>query len=227
MRQQSGFGPGLLSIFPAEWPDRLDGQGGVLRRIIFFSFTFIRLPSVNPSGWERTESILACALSGRRAAGLIWPRKRFSPNWTWPLGRGRPNGREGRFDSRAGMGRTVFIFYFFPGFSGIFRDFPHAGQFVVHESGDFRVCLLAKFGDARRKARGGERTMPRKASGVRRHSEAATGLSAAGDAREAQPLPEPKRCRASLATALQTLRESWGYQASGFHSCRLCFFHAQ
>ena len=47
----------------------------------------------------------------------------------------------------------------------------------------------------------------REASGVRRQSEAATALSAAGDVREQRSLPQPKRCRASLATALQTLRE--------------------
>ncbi|HXP60369.1 MAG TPA: helix-hairpin-helix domain-containing protein [Dongiaceae bacterium] len=40
---------------------------------------------------------------------------------------------------------------------------------------------------------------------MRRQSEAATALSAARDVRKRQSLPEPKRCRASLATALQTL----------------------
>jgi hypothetical protein len=47
-----------------------------------------------------------------------------------------------------------FIFYFF-------RTFPLAGQFVVYDSGDFRVCAVAKFSDARRQVRGRERTMSR------------------------------------------------------------------
>jgi len=40
-------------------------------------------------------------------------------------------------------------------------------------------------------------------SGVRRQSEAPTPLSDAGNVQEHQPPPEPKRCRASLATAVQ------------------------
>jgi len=40
--------------------------------------------------------------------------------------------------------------------------------------------------------------------GVRRQSEAATALSAARDVQERQPLPEPKRCPAPLATTLQS-----------------------
>ncbi|HXP62010.1 MAG TPA: hypothetical protein VN829_16055, partial [Dongiaceae bacterium] len=41
-------------------------------------------------------------------------------------------------------------------------------------------------------------------SGVRRQSEAATALSAPGDIQERQPRSKPKRCRAPLATALQS-----------------------
>jgi hypothetical protein len=40
--------------------------------------------------------------------------------------------------------------------------------------------------------------------GVRRQSEAATALWAAREVQERQTLPEPKRCRAPLATALQS-----------------------
>jgi len=50
----------------------------------------------------------------------------------------------------------------------------------------------------------------RAAFGVRRHSEASHrgGISAAGDVREPQPLPEPKRCRASLAPLLTRIFKS-------------------
>jgi len=53
------------------------------------------------------------------------------------------------------------------------------------------------------------------AFGVRRQSEAATALSAAGDVQGSQPLPEPKRCRASLATALQTRARQYPLLAPG------------
>ncbi|HXP63436.1 MAG TPA: hypothetical protein VN829_23235 [Dongiaceae bacterium] len=48
------------------------------------------------------------------------------------------------------------------------------------------------------------RCLPAGHSGVRRQSEAATALSVAGDIQERQTLLERKRCRASLATALQS-----------------------
>lgn len=51
------------------------------------------------------------------------------------------------------------------------------------------------------------------ALGVRRRSEAETALSAARDVQARQALPEPKRCRAPLATAVQN-------RHSTFHACR-------
>ncbi|HXP58956.1 MAG TPA: hypothetical protein VN829_00620 [Dongiaceae bacterium] len=47
-------------------------------------------------------------------------------------------------------------------------------------------------------------------SGVRRQSEAPTPLSDAGNVQERQTPPGPKRCRASLATALQSPRRPPG-----------------
>ena len=46
--------------------------------------------------------------------------------------------------------------------------------------------------------------MTRCSFGVRRQSEAATARWAARDVQERQTLPGPERCRASLATALQS-----------------------
>ena len=52
--------------------------------------------------------------------------------------------------------------------------------------------------------------LTRSESGVRRQSEAATALSATRDVRELQPRPEPERCRAPLATALQSAERRRG-----------------
>jgi len=62
-------------------------------------------------------------------------------------------------------------------------------------------------------------------SGVRRQSEASRrgGISATGDVRERQPLSEPKRCRAPLATALHSgLPEAARQTLSLAPVCSIC-----
>jgi NADH-quinone oxidoreductase subunit F len=77
-------------------------------------------------------------------------------------------------------------------------------EYVAH--GGFEAlakCLAAK-ATIQSAGLGGLGPLTEWSFGVRRQSEAATALSTARDIQERQTLPEPKRCRAPLATALQS-----------------------